>query len=66
MSEPTPPADQEPLPLPSPDADHLTLARWLASLPCNRRGANKTWVVDVLENAQHVRATARRLERDDR
>lgn len=65
MHQPWPESDQEPLP--PPGADHLTLVRWMASLPCNRSGSDKTWVAELdqrlLRDVRH-RALARRLHEE--
>jgi hypothetical protein len=64
MHQPVPASDeQDQLPIPPPGADHPTLVRWMASLPCDRPGSDKTWVLDVLRERQR-RATARGLHAD--
>ncbi len=41
--------------------DCLRLARRLARRPCNRDGADKTWVVNAIEEANRFFASVRRL-----
>lgn len=44
----------------------LALARRLARRPCNRDGADKTWVVEVIEDMNRFFSSARLLPIDKR
>ena len=59
-----PPQDLSDVRSPKRDAEHLELARWLDAHPANRDGADKTWVLDVIDRIVRLIRSARLVEND--